>query len=76
MGLIGGVLGFVVGLLLEWYVVDLMLLDEAGYMFPLVVPWAAAALVFGLSAGLATLVGLWPAYLATRVRIPDAIAYE
>lgn len=76
MGLIGGVLGFVAGLGLEWYVVDLMLPDEAGFTFPLIVPWAAAAVVFGLSALLATLVGLWPAYLATLLRIPDAIAYE
>src|SRR5262249_49147332 len=75
MGLIGGVLGFVVGLGLEWYVVDLMLPDEAGFTFPLIVPWMAAAVVFGLSALLATLVGLWPAYLATLLRIPDAIAY-
>jgi putative ABC transport system permease protein len=76
MGLIGGVLGFMSGLALEWYVLALMLPDEAGFTFPLVVPWAAAAVVFGLSALLATLVGLWPAYLATRLRIPDAIAYE
>jgi putative ABC transport system permease protein len=76
MGLIGGVLGLLSGLALEWYVVGLMLPDEAGFTFPLVVPWTAAAVVFGLSALLATLVGLWPAYLATRLRIPDAIAYE
>jgi putative ABC transport system permease protein len=76
MGLIGGVLGLLSGLALEWYVVALMLPDEAGFTFPLVVPWAAAAVVFGLSVLLATLVGLWPAYLATRLRIPDAIAYE
>jgi hypothetical protein len=25
---------------------------------------------------LATLAGLWPAYHATRLRIPEAIAYE
>jgi putative ABC transport system permease protein len=76
MGLIGGVLGFVVGLGLEWYVVHVMVLDEAGFSYPLVVPWAAAGTVFGLSALLATLVGLWPAYVATRLRIPEAIAYE
>jgi putative ABC transport system permease protein len=76
MGLVGGVLGFGVGLFLEWYVVDVMVWDEAGFTFPLVVPWAASAVVFVLSTALATLVGLWPAYHATRLRIPEAIAYE
>ncbi len=76
VGLIGGVLGFLSGLALEGYVLDVMVPDEAGFTFPLVVPWEAAAVVFGLSALLATLVGLWPAYLATRLNIPDAIAYE
>jgi putative ABC transport system permease protein len=76
MGLVGGILGFGVGLFLEWYVVDVMVWDEAGFRFPLVVPWVASAVVFALSAALATLVGLWPAYHATRLRIPDAIAYE
>jgi putative ABC transport system permease protein len=76
MGLIGGVLGLAMGVFLEWYIVGLMVLDEAGFSFPLRVPWAAAGVVFGLSVGTATLVGLWPAYLATRLRIPEAIAYE
>jgi putative ABC transport system permease protein len=76
MGLIGGVLGLLEGLVLEWYVVGVMVPDEAGFRFPLEVPWAAAGVVCVLSAVLATLVGLWPAYLATRLRIPEAIAYE
>jgi hypothetical protein len=33
-------------------------------------------MVFIVSVAAATLVGLWPAYNATRMRIPDAIAYE
>jgi putative ABC transport system permease protein len=76
MGVVGGVLGLGVGLFLEWYVVDVMVWDEAGFTFPLVVPWAAAGLVFAASCALASLVGLWPAYHATRLRIPEAIAYE
>lgn len=76
MGAIGGVLGLGVGVFLEWYVVDVMIWDEAGFTFPLVVPWLAAGAVFAASAALATLVGLWPAYHATRLRIPEAIAYE
>jgi hypothetical protein len=40
------------------------------------VPWQAAGLVVGSSVVLATLAGLWPAFEATRMRIPEAIAYE
>jgi putative ABC transport system permease protein len=76
MGLIGSLIGFAVGLVLEWYVVRILLLDEAGFVFPMQVPWLACLVVIGGSVGLATLVGLWPAYHATRLRIPDAIAYE
>jgi putative ABC transport system permease protein len=76
MGLIGAIIGFVVGMVLEWYVVKILLLDDAGFTFPMLVPWLACLWVFGASVGLATLVGLWPAYHATRMRITDAIAYE
>jgi ABC-type antimicrobial peptide transport system permease subunit len=76
MGLFGALIGFFVGLMMEWYVVRLLLFDEAGFVFPMLIPWVSAAVVFGLSLALATLVGLWPAYQATRLRIADAIAYE
>jgi putative ABC transport system permease protein len=76
MSVIGGLIGFVVGLVLEWYVVRILLLDEAGWVFPMHVPWGACGMVFIVSVAAATLVGLWPAYNATRMRIPDAIAYE
>jgi putative ABC transport system permease protein len=76
MGAIGAAIGFGVGVILEWYVVKILLPDDAGWVFPLYVPWQAAGLVVGSSVVLATLVGLWPAYQATRLRIPEAIAYE
>jgi putative ABC transport system permease protein len=76
MGLIGAAIGLVVGLALEWYVLQVLILDEAGFVFPLRVPWLPAGIVVGASVALATLVGLWPAYQATRLRIPEAIAYE
>jgi putative ABC transport system permease protein len=76
MGLVGAVVGFGIGLLLEWYALDILLLDEAGFIFPMRVPWLEAGVVAGLSVVLATLAGLWPAYHATRLRIPEAIAYE
>jgi putative ABC transport system permease protein len=76
MGLFGALIGFLVGLILEWYTIRLILFDEAGFVFPMLVPWKPAAVVFALSLILATLVGLWPAYHATRLRIAEAIAYE
>jgi putative ABC transport system permease protein len=76
MGVIGAVVGFGIGLLLEWYVLDVLILDESGFQFALRVPWLEAGVVTVVSVVLATLAGLWPAYHATRLRIPEAIAYE
>ncbi|MFM7148535.1 MAG: FtsX-like permease family protein, partial [Gemmataceae bacterium] len=76
MGIVGSLVGFGIGLLLEWYVLDIMLLDESGFLFPLRIPWMEAGLVTLFGVTLATLAGLWPAYHATTLRIPDAIAYE
>jgi putative ABC transport system permease protein len=76
MGAVGAAVGFAVGLLLEWYVLDILILDESGFRFPLHVPWLEAGVVSLASVVFATLAGLWPAYLATRLRIPEAIAYE
>lgn len=76
MGLIGAIVGFGMGLLIEWYVLDILILDGSGFSFPLRVPWLEAGLVSLGSVVFATLAGLWPAYLATRLRIPEAIAYE
>jgi putative ABC transport system permease protein len=76
MGLFGALIGFVVGLFIEWYIIRLILIDETGFVFPMLVPWRPAAVVFTLAVVLAALVGLWPAYHATRLRIAEAIAYE
>jgi putative ABC transport system permease protein len=76
MGGIGAAIGFGVGVLLEWYVVKVLLPDDAGWIFPLQVPWLEAGIVVGASIVAATIVGLWPALQATRMRIPEAIAYE
>jgi putative ABC transport system permease protein len=76
MGLVGATIGFAIGLGLEWYVINLALLDEAGMTFPMRIPWVEAGAVSLLSVLMATVAGLWPAYHATRLRIPEAIAYE
>src|SRR5262249_22397708 len=76
MGLVGAAVGFAVGLVMEWYVLNVLVLDEAGFLFSLGVPGWEAGVVGLLSVALATLAGLWPAYHATRLRITEAIAYE
>jgi putative ABC transport system permease protein len=76
MGVFGALIGFIVGLFIEWYIIRLILPDESGFVFAMLVPWKPAAVVFGLAVVLAALVGLWPAYHATRLRIAEAIAYE
>jgi putative ABC transport system permease protein len=76
MGIIGSLLAFGTGLLLQWYLLDIMLFDESGFTFPMRVSWLASLVVIGMSIVLATLVGLWPAYYATRMRIAEAIQYE
>src|SRR5262249_10318100 len=72
MGLIGAAIGFVVGMAMEWYLLRILIFDESGFVFPMLVPWLSCGVVVALSVALATLVGLWPAYHATRLRIPEA----
>jgi putative ABC transport system permease protein len=64
------------GIPLEWYVVRVVLFEESGFLFEVLMPWKQA---IGISAGamiVATLAGLLPAMRAVKTRIPDAIAYE
>jgi putative ABC transport system permease protein len=76
MGLVGAILGLAIGIVLEWYLIDIIMLDESGFVIPMLIPWQEAGVVAGLALVLATLVGLWPAWQATRIRIAEAIAYE
>src|SRR5262249_34393934 len=45
MGVIGSPLGVLFGLLLEWYAVKVILLEESGFRFPLTPPWREAGLI-------------------------------
>jgi putative ABC transport system permease protein len=76
MGLVGSVLGVLFGLLLEWYAVKVVLLEESGFRFPVTPPWREAGVIAALAVATATLAGLLPALRAVRLRIADAIAYE
>jgi putative ABC transport system permease protein len=76
MGLVGCVLGVLFGFLLEWYAVGVILHEESGFAFPVILPWREAAIISGLALGSAALAGLLPGERAARLHIADAIAYE
>jgi putative ABC transport system permease protein len=76
MGIIGTMLGLLIGLPLEWYVVHILLFEEAGFEFPAIYPWASAGLVALSAMILAALAAQIPALQAGRLRIAEAIAYE
>ncbi len=76
MGVIGTLIGLVVGVAIEWYCVHIILFEEAGFLFPVLIPWREAALIAGGALLVATLAGLGPAVRTMHLRIPEAIAYE
>jgi putative ABC transport system permease protein len=76
MGMIGTLVGLLVGVPFEWYVVRAVIYEEAGFKFPVVYPWAAAGVIAGLAMLSAILAGIGPALHAVRLRIAEAIAYE
>jgi putative ABC transport system permease protein len=76
MGLLGTVLGFLMGLPMEWYLLRVVLQEETGFVFDMLVPWREAIGIGVLSVLISTVAGLVPALHAIRLNIPDAIAYE
>jgi putative ABC transport system permease protein len=76
MGLIGTAIGLVVGVPFEWYILQVIILEESGYLFPVLIPWPEAGLIAAVALATATLAGLGPAIHAVRIRIPEAIAHE
>jgi ABC-type lipoprotein release transport system permease subunit len=76
MGIIGTVIGLAFGVPLEWYCVQVILFEEAGFLFPVLIPWLEAGVIAVIAVTVATLAGLGPALHTSRLRIPEAIAYE
>ncbi len=76
MGLFGTALGILIGLPMEWYVLKVVLVEESGFVFDVVIPWKQALGIATASIGTATLAGLLPAINAVRTRIPEAIQWE
>ncbi|MCS6849693.1 MAG: FtsX-like permease family protein [Gemmataceae bacterium] len=76
LGVIGTVSGLLVGPPLEWYVLRVIILEESGFLFPVLVPWRETGVLTVLALAIAGLAGLGPAWQAMRLRITEAIAYE
>ena len=76
MGVLGTVLGFALGLPMEWYLLKVVVAEESGFVFDLVVPSREALGIGVIAVGAAALAGLLPALNAVRLRITEAIAYE
>jgi len=76
LGLFGTVIGILIGLPMEWYVLKIVMVDESGFVFDVVFPWREALGIAVVSITVATLAGLLPAWRAIQTRIPDALQYE
>jgi putative ABC transport system permease protein len=76
MGILGTILGLLMGLPMEWYTLRVILQEDTGFVFDLLVPWKSGLGIALIAVAAASLAGLVPAVHAARQRIPDAIAYE
>lgn len=76
MGLFGTALGILIGLPMEWYILRVVMMEESGFVFDVVVPWREALGIAAAALFTATIAGLIPALHAVRTRIPDAIQWE
>ncbi|MGL6072760.1 MAG: FtsX-like permease family protein [Fimbriiglobus sp.] len=76
MGLFGTFLGILIGLPLEWYVLKIVMFEESGFLFDVLVPWRSGLSIAAGAIFVATMAGLLPALHAVRTRIGDAIAYQ
>jgi len=76
MGLFGTALGILIGLPMEWFVLRVILMEESGFVFDVLVPWREALGIAFAALATATIAGLVPALHAVRTRIPDAIQWE
>jgi putative ABC transport system permease protein len=76
MGIFGTAIGILIGLPMEWYVVRVILMEESGFVFDVLVPWREALGIAAAAIATAALAGLIPAIHAVRTRIPDAIQWE
>ncbi|MEZ6140333.1 MAG: FtsX-like permease family protein [Zavarzinella sp.] len=76
MGLLGTILGFAMGLPMEWFLLNVIVREESGFIFELLIPWKESLRIVALSLGVALLAGIIPALRAVNSNITSRIAYE
>jgi putative ABC transport system permease protein len=76
MGLFGIALGFITGAILAWFVLRILIYEETGFTFAVLLPPGPIALIAFGALGMATLAGLIPAWNAVRTDPVDALVYE
>jgi putative ABC transport system permease protein len=76
LGLFGTVLGILIGMPMEWYVLKVVLVEESGFVLDMLFPWKETLGIAAIAITTATLAGLFPAWRAVQTRIPDALQYE
>jgi len=76
MGVFGTAIGLCIGLPMVWYVLRLVLVEESGFILPILIPWKQTAIIAAVSISTASIAGLLPALRAIQTRIPDALQYE
>jgi putative ABC transport system permease protein len=76
MGVIGTLIGFLVGIPMEWYVLKVLILQESGFVFAVHIPWAFCLVIVAVGLLIPLIAGQGPAMHSVRQRIPEAIAYE
>ncbi len=76
MGIFGTILGILIGLPMEWYILKVVFFEESGFVLDVVFPWKQAIGIAVIAVFTATIAGLLPAIRAIQTRIPDALQYE
>jgi putative ABC transport system permease protein len=76
MGVIGTLIGFLVGIPMEWYVLKVLILQESGFLFAVYIPWGFSLVIVAVGLLIPLIAGQGPAMHSVRQRIPEAIAYE
>lgn len=73
MGVLGTVVGVVFGLFLEWFTIRVLLFQESGFLFPVMLPFTMVLVVVLVSLASAILAGLLPAFTAARRNMREAL---
>jgi putative ABC transport system permease protein len=76
MGVIGTLIGFLVGIPMEWYVLKVLILQESGFLFAVHIPWGFSLVIVAVGLLIPLIAGQGPAMHSVRQRIPETIAYE